>query len=191
MELTIDNRKVVTPFEDENIIHIIKSMLESGDEEYGHYALERVPEDEVDCYSWDEEDQAVVNQIEPSDELYILKNGIGDFEQTLGVVLVKEEEEEEEDPKPKLKYTNESKIETLDDIKEFLRHIIVDLGIAFHPDDDPAFYQDENNGFFFTKEESDIVDKLTDQCFEVAKANADVDFVYDTALDLLLEGEYA
>lgn len=190
MELTIDNRKVVTPFEDESIINIIKSMIESGDEEYGHYALERVPEDEVDCYSWDEEDQAVVNQIEPGDELYILKNGIGDFEQPLGVVLVKEEEEEEEDPKPKLKYTKESKIETLDDIKEFLRHIIVDLGIAFHPDDDPAFYQDENAGFFFTKEESDIVDKLTDQCFDVAKANADADFVYDTALDLLLEGEY-
>lgn len=187
MELTIDNRKVVTPFEDEDIIHIIKSMLESGDEEYGHYALERVPEDEVDCYSWDEEDQKTINQMEPGDELYILKNGIGDFEQPLGVVLVKEEEKEEE---PRLKYTKESKIETLDDIKEFLRHIIVDLGIAFHPDDDPSFYQDENADFFFTKEESDIVDKLTDQCFDVAKANGDADFVYDTALDFLTEGEY-
>lgn len=91
----------------------------------------------------------------------------------------------------RLKYTKDSEIKTLDDIKEFLRHIIVDLGIAFHPDDDAADYQNEEDGFFFTEEESVIVNKLTDQCFKVAETYADADFVYNTALDFLTEGEYA
>jgi hypothetical protein len=93
MEFKIDNTKVVTSFADNcGINNIIKLLVENNEDQYGHYTLEPVPDDEVECYSWDEADREVVDMMTPDSELYILKNGIGDFDQPLGVVLLIEED---------------------------------------------------------------------------------------------------
>ena len=81
--------EVLTPFDaDDQLNDSIKLMLDNNADEYGHLRLQGVPDDEIECYDWDEYDQEIVDLLEPQSELYILYDGIGDFEQPLGVVAL-------------------------------------------------------------------------------------------------------
>ena len=80
--------EVVTSLSDETLIENIKTMLDNNENGYGHLNLKGIPSEEIECYNWDEYDQEIVDLLEPQSELYILYDGIGDFEQPLGVVAL-------------------------------------------------------------------------------------------------------
>ena len=80
--------EVVTSLSDETLIENIKTMLDNNENGYGHLNLKSIPNEEIECYDWDEYDQEVIDLLEPHSELYILYDGIGDFEQPLGVVAL-------------------------------------------------------------------------------------------------------
>lgn len=80
--------EVVTSLSDETLIESIKTMLDNNENGHGHLNLKGIPSEEIECYDWDEYDQEIVDLLEPQSELYILYDGIGDFEQPLGVVAL-------------------------------------------------------------------------------------------------------
>lgn len=88
VEESDEKLEVVTSLSDETLIESIKTMLDNNENEYGHLNLKGIPSEEIECYDWDEYDQEIVDLIEPQSELYILYDGIGDFEQPLGVVAL-------------------------------------------------------------------------------------------------------
>ena len=44
------------------------------------------------------------------------------------------------------KYSRESHIGTVEDVKDFFRHLVYDLDLNFHPDDDFKSYVDNKTG---------------------------------------------
>ena len=83
------------------------------------------------------------------------------------------------------KYTRDSHITTVEEVKDFFRHIVFDLDINFHPDDDFKDYFDSTTGErSMDDEQAELYNRLMDEAFEVCD---DEDRVYELGCDLLKE----
>ena len=81
------------------------------------------------------------------------------------------------------KYTHESHITTTEDVKEFFRHIVYDLDINFHPDDDFKDYVCVSTGDRTMDDDlAKLYNRLMGESFNVCG-----DDVYDICCDLLKE----
>lgn len=62
-------------------------------------------------------------------------------------------------------------INTMKDVEEFLRYVMVDLGLGwdFHPDDDFAKYTKEDGTPRFSAAEAEQLNNAIDRCFEVGE----------------------
>lgn len=83
------------------------------------------------------------------------------------------------------KYTSDSHITTIEEVKTFFRHIVFDLDINFHPDDDFKDYVNSTTGErSMDDEQAELYNRLMDEAFEVC---SDEDLVYDIGCNLLIE----
>ncbi len=83
------------------------------------------------------------------------------------------------------KYTRDSHITTFEEVKDFFRHIVFDLDINFHPDDDFKDYFDSTTGErSMDDEQAELYNRLMDEAFEACD---DEDRVYELGSDLLKE----
>lgn len=91
----------------------------------------------------------------------------------------------------KFKYNKDSHVTNIDEVKAFIEHIIVDCKVNWHPDDDASVYIEPDTGEpTFTLEQAEIVNRMTDECFDVAEATGmdrGGDWVYDYAFDVLYD----
>ena len=83
-----------------------------------------------------------------------------------------------------MKYNDDSIIATVDDVKEFFRHLVNDRMVNFHPDDRFEDYASCVDGSkTFTQKECAVYNHLMDECFEVCEKNgADI---YVIGLELM------
>ncbi len=83
-----------------------------------------------------------------------------------------------------MQYNNESKIKTVDEVKEFFHHLVNERKVNFHPDDRFEDYLSPRDGHnMFTLEECALYNHLMDESFEICeKNNADI---YAIGLDFL------
>ena len=82
------------------------------------------------------------------------------------------------------KYTQESHITTVEEVKNFFHHIVYDLDINFHPDDDFKDYVSYETGErTMNDEQAELYNRLMDEAFEVC----DDDQVYEIGSELLFE----
>lgn len=80
-------------------------------------------------------------------------------------------------------YTYDSQITNIEDVKKFFRHIVYDLDINFHPDDDFKDYVTFENGEkCMDYEQANLYNHLMDEAFGVCG-----DKVYEISCDLLKE----
>ena len=83
------------------------------------------------------------------------------------------------------KYTSDSHITTVEEVEAFFRHIIFDLDINFHPDDDFKDYVNTTTGErSMDDKQAELYNRLMDEAFEVC---GDEDMVYEIGCDLLKE----
>ena len=83
------------------------------------------------------------------------------------------------------KYTSDSHITTVEEVKAFFRHIVFDLDINFHPDDDFKDYVNSPTGErSMDDEQAELYNRLMEEAFEVC---GDEDMVYEIGCDLLKE----
>ena len=81
------------------------------------------------------------------------------------------------------KYTQESHITTAEEVKSFFRHIVYDLGINFHPDDDFKNYVNYETGKrTMNNDQAELYNRLMDESFEVCGEE-----VYEIGSDLLFQ----
>ena len=81
------------------------------------------------------------------------------------------------------KYTSDSHITTVEEVKDFFRHIIFDLDINFHPDDDFKEYVNYETGErTMNDEQAEIYNRLMEEAFDVCDNE---DMVYEIGCDLL------
>lgn len=78
-------------------------------------------------------------------------------------------------------------IQTIQDVEQFLRHVIEPngfaLGMEFHPDDDFSDYMKENGEKVFSNNEAKALNEMTGKCFDICeKQNADI---YAFALNII------
>ena len=82
-----------------------------------------------------------------------------------------------------MQYTKESRIATLDDVKEFFGHLVNERRVAFHPDERFEDYVSREGQETFTEEECAIYNRLMEESFEVCeKSNADI---YDVGTEVM------
>ena len=80
------------------------------------------------------------------------------------------------------KYTQDSHIATAEDVQAFFRHIVYDLNINFHPDDDFADYVDLKTGKRTMDDETAaLYNRLMEEAFDAVGE----DVVYEMACNLL------
>ena len=73
----------------ENIHDIVVKMYEADTDSFGHYSMELLDENEIDCYDWDEYEQKLIDKAEEEGgDVYTIKNDIGDFVQPIGVAII-------------------------------------------------------------------------------------------------------
>ena len=82
------------------------------------------------------------------------------------------------------KYTNNSHISNVEEVKDFFRHVVFDCDINFHPDDDFKNYVNGNGVRCMNDEQAELYNRLTDESFE---ACGDEEMVYEIACNLLKE----
>lgn len=83
------------------------------------------------------------------------------------------------------KYTRDSHITTVEEVKDFFRHIVFDLDINFHPDDDFKEYVNYETGErTMDDEQAEIYNRLMEEAFDVCDND---DMVYEIGCDLLEE----
>ena len=82
------------------------------------------------------------------------------------------------------KYTHNSHITTVEEVKDFFRHIVYDLEINFHPDDDFKDYVDHDGNRTMDDEQAELYNRLMDEAFEACD---DEEVVYEIGYDLLQE----
>ena len=83
------------------------------------------------------------------------------------------------------KYTHESHITTVEGVKDFFHHIVYDLSINFHPDDDFKNYVCYETGKrTMNDEQAELYNRLMDEAF---KACDNEEQVYEIGSNLLLE----
>ena len=81
------------------------------------------------------------------------------------------------------KYTQESHITTAEEVKDFFRHIVNDLDINFHPDDDFKDYVSYDTGNrTMDDEQAELYNRLMDEAFETCGEE-----VYEIGSDLLFK----
>ncbi len=81
------------------------------------------------------------------------------------------------------KYTQDFHITTVDDVRDFFHHIVYDLNINFHHDDDFKRYVHYNTGEnMMDEEQAELYNRLMDEAFEVCD---DEDLVYEIGFELL------
>ena len=81
------------------------------------------------------------------------------------------------------KYTQDSHITTVEEVKNFFYHIVYDLNINFHPDDDFKDYVNYEVGErTMDDEQAELYNRLMDEAFEVCGED-----VYEMGGDLLFQ----
>ena len=81
------------------------------------------------------------------------------------------------------KYTQDSHITTAEEIRDFFRHIVYDLDINFHPDDDFKAYVSYATGErTMDNAQAELYNRLMEETFEVCGEE-----VYEIGSDLLFE----
>ena len=81
------------------------------------------------------------------------------------------------------KYTQDSHITTVEEVKKFFDHIVYDLGINFHPDDDFKNYVSYKTGErTMDDEQAELYNRLMDEAFDVCGEE-----VYEIGSDLLFQ----
>ena len=81
------------------------------------------------------------------------------------------------------KYTESSHITSIKEVKDFFYHIVFDLGINFHPDDDFKDYINyETGNRSMDDEQVRLYNRLMSEAFDVCG-----DEVYEIGCDLLRE----
>ena len=73
-------------------------------------------------------------------------------------------------------YSSEAHIKSIEDVKDFFRHLVKERQTNFHPDDDFAVYIDyEDKTPSFTHDEVKIYNRLMEECFDICdKENANI-----------------
>ena len=85
-----------------------------------------------------------------------------------------------------MQYNKETRITSVDDVKEFFHHLVYERKVAFHPDDRFEDYVSrENYQNTFSPDEWAIYNRLMDESFDVCEKNG-VD-IYAIGLDFLAE----
>ncbi len=83
------------------------------------------------------------------------------------------------------KYSRESHIASVEDVKDFFRHLVYDLDLNFHPDDDFKSYVDNKTGErIMDDEQADLYNRLMEESFEACNND---DMVYEIGFELLKE----
>ena len=83
-----------------------------------------------------------------------------------------------------MQYNSESKIATIDDVKEFFHHLVSERNLNFHPDDRFEDYVSCDDGSnTFSREECSVYNRLMDESFDVCEKNG-VD-IYAIGLELM------
>ena len=81
------------------------------------------------------------------------------------------------------KYSQESHITNVEEVRDFFRHIVFDIDINFHPDDDFRNYVcDRTNKKAMDDEQAELFNRLLDEAFDVCG-----DEVYEIGSELLNE----
>lgn len=87
-----------------------------------------------------------------------------------------------------MKYTEKSKISTVDDVKAFFNYLIYECRIAFHPDDNFEDYVSVQDGqSIFPQKTSDIYNRLMNDSFDVCEKNG-ID-IYELGLTAITSGK--
>lgn len=78
-------------------------------------------------------------------------------------------------------YSTDAHITSADGVKDFFRHIVYDLSINFHPDDDFKDYTSyETHEGVMSDEQAELYNRLMDEAFDVCG-----DETYDIACEIL------
>lgn len=81
-------------------------------------------------------------------------------------------------------YSEESHIQTIEDVRNFFTFVVEKIGDEWHPDDDYSFYKDNKSKEpLFTIDEITLYNRLQAECFDVCQ-NADVD-IYDLGWEII------
>ena len=83
-----------------------------------------------------------------------------------------------------MQYNNETRITSVDDVKEFFHHLVSERNLNFHPDDRFEDYVSCDDGSnTFSQEECSVYNRLMDESFDVCEKNG-VD-IYAIGLELI------
>lgn len=83
-----------------------------------------------------------------------------------------------------MQYNNETRITSVDDVKEFFHHLVSERNLNFHPDDRFEDYVSCDDGSnTFSQEECSVYNRLMDESFDVCEKNS-VD-IYAIGLELM------
>ena len=82
-----------------------------------------------------------------------------------------------------MQYNKETRITSVDDVKNFFHHLVSERKVNFHPDDRFEDYVAEDGVASFSQEECTVYNRLMDESFEVCEKNgADI---YAIGLELM------
>ena len=82
-----------------------------------------------------------------------------------------------------MQYNKETRITSVDDVKDFFHHLVNERKVNFHPDDRFADYVSEDGVPSFSQEECAIYNHLMDESFDVCE-NRGAD-IYVIGLELM------
>lgn len=81
------------------------------------------------------------------------------------------------------KYTQDSHITNVEEVRDFFHHIVYDLDINFHPDDDFKNYVNYETGErCLDDEQAELYNRLMNESFDACN---DEDMVYEIGCELL------
>ena len=82
-----------------------------------------------------------------------------------------------------MQYNKETRITSVDDVKNFFHHLVSERKVNFHPDDRFEDYVSEDGVPSFSQEECTVYNRLMDESFDVCeKKGADI---YAIGLELM------
>lgn len=85
-----------------------------------------------------------------------------------------------------MKYNSSSNIQNMEDVITFFHHLVYELNLNFHPDDDFKDYVLYNSNLpMFSNHEIIVYNRLMNQCFEICQAS-DQD-IYEIGCEQLLK----
>lgn len=81
-------------------------------------------------------------------------------------------------------YTEDSHIETIEDVRAFFTLVVERVGDEWHPDDEYSCYKDpKTKESIFTPEETALYNRLQKECFDICDAK-DED-IYDLGWEVI------